>query len=117
MFPSLPSESVDYGIMEKASDIYILPGNFGWDDVGSWLAIERIKGSDSSHNTITGNVIALDTTNCTIEAANKLIAVVGLDNLVIVDTDDATLICSKDKTNNIKAVLEQLREHDMEQYL
>ena len=117
VFPSLPSESVDYGIMEKASDIYILPGNFGWDDVGSWLAIERIKGSNSSHNTITGNVIALDTTNCTIEAANKLIAVVGLDNLVIVDTDDATLICSKDKTNNIKAVLEQLREHDMEQYL
>lgn len=117
IFPQLPSESIDYGVMEKASDIYILPGNFGWDDVGSWLAIERIKGSNSNHNTITGNVIALDTTNCTIEAANKLIATVGLDNIIIVDTEDATLICSKEKTNKIKEILEILRKQKQEYYL
>lgn len=117
IFPKLPSESIDYGVMEKASDIYILPGNFGWDDVGSWLAIERIKGSDDRHNTITGNVIALDTTNCTIEASDKLIATVGLNNIIVVDTEDATLICSKEKTNNIKEILEKLRKQNQERYL
>ncbi len=117
IFPQLPSESIDYGVMEKASDIYILPGNFGWDDVGSWLAIERIKGSNDSHNTITGNAITLDTTNCTIEASNKLIAAVGLENIIIVDTEDATLICSKEKTNKIKEILELLRKQKQEYYL
>ncbi len=117
VFPTLPSESIDYGVMEKASDIYILPGNFGWDDVGSWLAIERIKGCDNDHNTITGNVVLLDTTNCTIEASDKLIAAVGVENLIVVDTEDATLICSKDKTNNIKMILEKLREQKQERYL
>lgn len=117
IFPTLPSESIDYGIMEKASDIYILPGNFGWDDVGSWLAIERVRGTDSNDNTITGNVVILDSHNCTIEAENKLIAAVGLKDIIVVDTKDATLICSKEKTNDIKAVLEQLRKQHKEDYL
>lgn len=117
VFPGLPSESIDYGVMEKASDIYLIPGDFGWDDVGSWLAIERIRGVDENHNTITGNVVSLDTKNCTIEASDKLIAAVGLDNIIVVDTKDATLICSKDKTNNIKVVLEQLRKQHKDQYL
>ncbi len=117
VFPTLPSESIDYGVMEKASDIYILPGNFGWDDVGSWLAIERIKGCDDDYNTITGNVVLLDTSNCTIEASDKLIAAVGIENLIVVDTEDATLICSKDETNKIKMLLEKLRQQKQERYL
>lgn len=117
IFPSFESVSIDYGIMEKADHIFIVPGNFGWDDVGSWLAIERIRGIDARNNTITGNVINIDSSDCTIEAGDKLIAAVGLDHMVIVDTPDATLICSKDKTNDIKKVLEQLRAMDQEAYL
>lgn len=70
VFPEFISDSIDYGIMEKASDIYLIPGNFGWDDVGSWLAVERVKGTDTSANTLSGNVLALHTEHCTIEAGN-----------------------------------------------
>ena len=63
-FPNLESQSVDYGIMEKASDIYTLAGNFGWDDVGSWLAVGRIKENDSEGNVVNGNVVTVNTQNC-----------------------------------------------------
>lgn len=117
IFPGFTSVSIDYGIMERAENIYIVPGSFGWDDVGSWLAIERIRGIDESKNTLNGNVITVNTSDCTIEAADKLIAAVGLEHIVVVDTPDATLICSKDATNDIKKVLEQLRHSNKEQYL
>lgn len=117
VFPDLESISIDYGIMEKASDIYVIPGNFGWDDVGSWLAIERVKGTDEHQNTISGNVIAIDTSNCIIEAKDKLIATVGLNNIVIVDTEDALLVSDKDSTGNIRKVLETLRKQKADKYL
>lgn len=117
VFPSLESISIDYGIMEKASDIYVIPGSFGWDDVGSWLAIERVKGCDSQQNTLSGNVTAIDTSNCIIEAKDKLIATVGIKNLVVVDADDALLIADKDSTGNIKKILETLREQKADKYL
>lgn len=117
IFPSLESISIDYGIMEKAQNIFVIPGSFGWDDVGSWLAIERIKGCDEKNNTITGNVVSVDTNGCIIEAKDKLIAAVGVKDLVVVDTDDAILIASKAATNNIKKILEILRESDMNQYV
>lgn len=86
VFPEFISDSIDYGIMEKASDIYLIPGNFGWDDVGSWLAVERVKGTDTSANTLSGNVLALHTEHCTIEGRERLVAALGLKNLIIVDT-------------------------------
>ena len=117
IFPSFESVSIDYGIMEKAENIFIVPGNFGWDDVGSWLAIERIRGMDDQNNTFTGNVINISSRDCTIEAGDKLIAAVGLEHLVVVDTPDATLICDKNKTNDIKKILEQLRDMHQDAYL
>jgi len=117
VFPELESVSIDYGIMERASDIFVIPGSFGWDDVGSWLAIERIKGSDNNNNTISGNVVAIDTNDCIIEAGEKLVAAVGLQNLVIVDTPDAMLVSSKEFTGSIKKVLEALKKQKADQYL
>jgi mannose-1-phosphate guanylyltransferase len=109
-FTAMRSESVDYGIMEKAQDIYVLPGQFGWDDVGSWLAVGRIKLSDENENVFTGNVVAANTKNCIIEAKDKLIAAVGLDNIVVVDTEDVTLIGDKVHMGEIKQILSMLRE-------
>ena len=111
------SVSIDYGIMEKADDIYILPGAFGWDDVGSWLAVERIKKTNEFGNIIHGNIITIDTKNCIIEGEHKLIATIGLDNLVIIDSDNATLICKKDYTNDIKKVIENLKICNRIEYL
>lgn len=116
-FTAFKSESVDYGIMEKADSIYIIPGAFGWDDVGSWNAVERIKQTNEFGNTVTGNVITIDTKNCIIEGNEKLIATVGLENLVIVDTADATLICNKNSTGDIKKILENLKICNRTEYI
>lgn len=109
--------SVDYGVMERAEDIFVLPGDFGWDDVGSWLAVERIKKTDDEGNVLTGNVITVDTKNTTIEGSDKLIAAVGLEDFIVVDTDDAILICNKRHSGEIKKVLEILRQKKEDKYL
>lgn len=116
-FFAFRSESIDYGIMEKASDIYIIPSTFGWDDVGSWLAIERIRKTDEYGNIVSGNVITVDSKRCTIEGKEKLIATVGLRDMIIVDTDDAILICSKSNTSDIKRVIENLKVCNRSEYI
>lgn len=116
-FEAFRSESIDYGIMEKAQHIYTLAGSFGWDDVGSWLAVERIRQSNEFGNVITGNAITVDTKNTVIEGGKKLIATVGVENLIVVDTEDALLICEKDSAGNIKKVLENLKICNRTEYL
>ena len=117
VFPTLESISVDYGIMEKAESIYTIPGDFGWDDVGSWLAVSRIKSCDEDNNIVNGNAVVIDTKDCIIEASEKLIAAVGLKDIIIVDTEDATLICDKESTADIKKVLAKLRDSKKDKYL
>lgn len=116
-FMSFSSMSIDYGVMEKAENIYILPGTFGWDDVGSWLAVERIKKTNEFGNIVNGNIITINTRNCIIEGTKKLIATVGLQDLVIVDAEDAILICEKDETTDIKKVLENLKICNRTEYI
>jgi mannose-1-phosphate guanylyltransferase len=116
-FSAMESQSIDYGILEKASDIFVIPGNFGWDDVGSWLAVERLQKSDDSNNIIAGNVLAVKTGNCIIQGGKKLIAAVDLDNMIIVDTDDALLICPKDHAGDIKEAMTTLENQGKEEYL
>lgn len=116
-FKKFASVSVDYGIMEKADDIYILSGSFGWDDVGSWLAIERHRTSNEFGNILSGNTVTIDTTDCIIQGGDKLIATVGLEDLIVVDSADATLICKKDRAGEIKKVLEYLRMCGHDEYL
>lgn len=117
IYQGFESISIDYGIMEKANNIYILPGTFGWDDVGSWLAVERIQKSNEFGNIVNGNVISIDTKNCIIEGEKKLIATVGIEDLVIVDTKDAILICDKDSTNEIKKIIENLKICNRNEYI
>lgn len=116
-FAAFASQSIDYGIMEKADNIYILPGTFGWDDVGSWLAVERIKKTNEFGNVVNGNIITVNTHNCVIQGDKKLIATVGLEDMIVVDTPDATLICSKDHAGEIKKVLENLKICNREEYI
>lgn len=116
-FTQFKSVSIDYGVMEKASDIYILPGSFGWDDVGSWLAIERVNPTNEQGNVVKGNFVTIDTKNCILQGTEKLVAVVGAKNLVIIDTEDALLICEKDSADKIKKVVENLRICNRTEYL
>jgi mannose-1-phosphate guanylyltransferase len=116
-FDKFTSISIDYGILEKAENIYTIPGSFGWDDVGSWLAVERIRKSNEFGNVVTGNVITIDTKDCVIEAGKKLISTIGLKDLIIVDTEDATLICDKGSAGDIKKVLENLKICNRNEYI
>ncbi|QEH66983.1 mannose-1-phosphate guanylyltransferase [Cellulosilyticum sp. ST5] len=116
-FINFKSESIDYGIMEKAKDIYTIPGGFGWDDVGSWLALERFNRSNEDGNVVSGNVISINTKNAIVQGSDKLIATIGVENLIIVDTEDAMLICAKDSTQDVKKVIENLKICNRNEYL
>ena len=108
-FDAFKPESIDYGIMEKAKTIYTLPGNFGWDDTGNWLALERINKTNESGNMVKGDVITIGTRNSIIMGSKKLIAAVGLEDVIIVEADEAILICAKDAAQDVKKVVENLK--------
>lgn len=116
-FQAFSSESVDYGIMERASHIYTVPCTFGWDDVGSWLAMERLNSVDEFGNVVHGNTVAIDMRNCIVQGNGKLLALVGVEDLVVVDSQDATLICAKNATQDVKKVLQQLKLCGKEEFL
>lgn len=116
-FQAFQAESIDYGVMEKAKNIYILSGAFGWDDVGSWLAVSRIKRSNELGNVVEGNVVTVDTRDTIIQGGGKLIAAVGLEDMIVVDSEDALLICEKAHAGDIRKVLENLKICNRREYL
>lgn len=116
-FRAFRPESIDYGVMEKAEDIYILTGAFGWDDVGAWPAVGRIKKTNEFGNVIEGNVVTVNTRNTVVQGGSRLIAAVGLQNLIVIDTEDALLICEKDHAGDIRKVLENLKICNRTEYL
>jgi len=116
-FCKIEKESIDYGIMEKASQIYTIPGSFGWDDVGSWVCLERTNQKDENNNVKIGNVITVNTENTIVYGNKRLIATLNVKDLVIVDTDDALLITDRNSTNSIKEVLNKIREDGKEEYI
>jgi len=116
-FKRFRSDSIDYGVMEKARNIYILSGAFGWDDVGSWPAVGRIKRSNELGNVVDGNIVTVDTKNTIIQGGSKLIAAVGLEDMIVVDSEDALLICERSHAGDIKKVLENLKICNRTEYL
>ena len=116
-FTAFRSESIDFGIMEKAKHIYTIPGSFGWDDVGSWLAVERINETDDDKNYIDGDVVTVDTKRTTICGGKRLIAAIGTRDIIIVDTDDVLLVCSKNNTQDVKKVIAQLKEQNRNEFV
>lgn len=116
-FEKMPEITVEYGIMEKADNIYLIPADFGWDDLGSWPALGRIKKEDEKGNIVIGKHYGIDTTNSIIYSPDKLITTIDLDNLVIVDTNDAVLICNKDRAQDVKKIRDLLSNAGLEEHL
>jgi mannose-1-phosphate guanylyltransferase len=108
-FEKCPDESIDYAVMEKTSDAVVVPLDAGWSDIGSWSALWDVNNKDTNGNAVSADSILYETTNCLIQGNERLIATVGLDNLVIVDTKDALLVASKDKVQDVKKIVEQLK--------
>ena len=116
-FDRFESVSIDYGVMEHAQNIYAVPGRFGWDDVGSWTAVGRIRKKDANGNAVRGDALCLDTHNCTIYAGARTITTLGVEDLVIVDTGDVLLVMNADKAQRIKSLLQEIREQNRDELL
>ena len=118
-YNKIQSESIDYGIMEKTDKIYVIPGNFGWDDVGSWLSVERLRKVDENNNILDGHISQYISKNNIVinKCDNKIIAMVGVENMIIINTEDATLIMNKDNSQDLKKMLQKLKKSDDERYL
>jgi mannose-1-phosphate guanylyltransferase len=108
-FLQCADESIDYAVMEKTLDAVVVPLDAGWSDVGSYSALWEVCEQDSDKNVIKGDVIAHDTSNSYLHSQNKLIATLGVDNLVVIDTPDAVLIANKDKVQNVKKIVNELK--------
>lgn len=119
VYKEFKSISIDYGIMEKAENVQVVIGDFGWSDVGSWQEIYRLKEKNSYNNVVEANLVAIDTEGCYFSAVNKdkIIATVGLKNMAIVDTDDALLITPLDRSQDVKEIVEKLKNKKMNSVL
>ncbi|MBN1448511.1 MAG: mannose-1-phosphate guanylyltransferase [Bacteroidetes bacterium] len=110
--------SVDYGVMEKADHRFVLPADFGWNDLGSWDEVARIFPRDEQGNATDPNVYLKDSRNCHVSSANgRMIAAIGVEDLIIIDTNDAVLVCRKGQSQDVKEVVDFLRKKGLTQYL
>lgn len=108
-FAECPDDSVDYAVMEKTQDALVVPMDAGWSDVGSFSALWEVSSKDEDGNVAVGDVIAEQTCNSYIYAQDKLVSTVGVDNLVVIETKDAVLVANKDKVQDVKNVVNQLK--------
>lgn len=117
-YKKVEKTTVDYGIMEKTEDILVVPGDFGWSDIGSWGSLLEILTKAKETNIISkGNHLGLNNENCLVMAGEKLIATVGLKGIVVVDTPDVLLICNSNQSHEVKALIEKIKEQGKEEYL
>lgn len=110
VFETCPDDSVDYAVMEKSENVVVVPMDAGWSDVGSWSALWDVSQKDENNNVSHGDVLHAGSTNSYCYAEHKLIATVGVDNLVIVETKDAILVANKDKVQDVKTIVNQLKD-------
>ncbi len=108
-FLQCADESIDYAVMEKTADAVVVPLDAGWSDVGSYSALWEVCQQNAQHNVLKGDVIAHDTRNSYVHSQNKLIATLGVDNLVVIDTPDAVLVADKSKVQNVKDIVNELK--------
>lgn len=118
VYEGLESVSIDYGVLEKMRDhLAVVPVEMGWSDVGSWSALKRISRSDARGNVTSGNVIDLGSRNSILYADKRLVATIGLEGLVVVDTEDATLVCHLDRVQDVRKMVDILRQRNAEEHL
>ncbi|NIB44473.1 mannose-1-phosphate guanylyltransferase/mannose-6-phosphate isomerase [Pseudomaricurvus alkylphenolicus] len=109
-FLNCPDDSIDYAVMEKTSDAVVVPMDCGWSDVGSWSALWEVSPKDGNGNALRGDIITYDTHNCFVRSDSKLVATVGLKDIVVVESDDAIMVAAKDRVQEVKRIVEALKK-------
>lgn len=117
VYPQIQSISIDYGIMEKSPDVMVVPGEFGWNDVGSFDMLKVMHEEDADGNVVVGNCVNIDTKNSVVYSSGRLVTTLGLDNVVVVETEDGIMVCNKERVQDVKLIVEKLKEEGKKEYL
>jgi mannose-1-phosphate guanylyltransferase/mannose-6-phosphate isomerase len=117
LYSSLESISIDHGVMEKSRDVLVMPVDFGWCDLGNWTALTDVLERDEHGNILQGNSIDIGSENCTVIAGDRVLATIGLKDMVVIDTVDATLVSSKDMVHEVRKIVETLTRNNREEHL
>lgn len=111
------NQTIDYGIMEGARNVAVIPADIGWSDVGSWATLLDILPGDGDGNVVTGHHLGLDTKRTLVYSPHRLVATVGLEDMIVVDTGDALLVCPKDRAQDVKKIVDELKAQSEDAYL
>jgi mannose-1-phosphate guanylyltransferase len=117
IWPQVTKETIDYGIMEGAEDVVVIPADIGWSDVGSWSSMHDIADADDQGNVVVGQHLGVDTQDTIIYGSERLIATIGLEGMVVVETDDAVLVCPQEREQEVREIVRRLREQGREELL
>lgn len=116
-YGDLPSVSIDHGVMEKAAVVHVVPGSFGWSDLGSWMSAWELSAKDEANNAVRGDAVLVDARGNIVDVpAGKMVALVGVADLVVVDTEDALLVMPRQRAQDVRAVVEALRARKDERF-
>jgi mannose-1-phosphate guanylyltransferase/mannose-6-phosphate isomerase len=116
-YKKVPSISIDNGVMERSANAAMIPVAFGWSDVGNWSSLEEVAPRDKAGNVVSGRVIDLDSANSVLYADRRVVATIGLSDMVVVDTPDATLVCPKSRSQDVKKMVEILKQQGAPEHL
>jgi mannose-1-phosphate guanylyltransferase/mannose-6-phosphate isomerase len=117
LYEAVESVSIDYAVMERSARAAVVPAEFGWSDVGSWAALDEVAPKDARGNVISGRVVDVDSRRSIVYAQDRLIATIGLNDLVVVDTPDATLVCAKDRAQDVRKVVDALEAQRAQEHV
>jgi mannose-1-phosphate guanylyltransferase/mannose-6-phosphate isomerase len=116
-FLDSPADSIDYAVMERTDRAYMVPGDFGWSDVGSWSAMLDVSDQDEAGNFRQGDVVSVGTRGSYVQANHRLVGTIGIEDLIVVETADAVLIAAKDRVQEVKTLVEKLKADQRDEYL
>lgn len=117
IYPLIPKISIDYGIMERADHVLVIPGDFGWNDIGSLDMLHLMKEADPDGNISYGETLCENSRNCIVYGTDKLVAAIGLEDMIVVQTEDVVLVCPRERAQEVKSAVDRLAEQGREQYL
>ena len=115
-FAKVPDISIDYAVMEKSKDVAVVPCSIGWSDIGSWTAVSELSAADANGNRVEGDALMHDSTNCYIQSNGRMVATVGVDNLMIIDTPDALLVADRSRVQDVKHIYAALKAKGHDSY-
>ncbi len=117
IYPTIPSISIDYGIMEKSDKVRVISAEMGWNDVGSWDNLGVLYEADENGNITAGDFLGIDTKNCITYSGKRLISTIGVEDLIIVETDDAIMVIDKSRAQDVKKIVDALKDQDRKELL